>query len=48
LDLYGTAQRVDEARELSKEAVARGLDDPAAMLGDPGIDQLAAMRSQAG
>src|SRR5712671_7462031 len=38
--------RVDDARKLDQHAVARGLDDASAMLGDLGIDQFAPMRLQ--
>ena len=44
LNLGGAAHRVDDAGEFRQHAVAGGLDDPAVMLGDLRIDQLAEMR----
>src|SRR6266446_9436994 len=44
LDLGRAAQRIDHAGELHQQAVAGGLDDAAPVLGDLGIDQLAAVR----
>ena len=41
LHLGGAAQRVDDAGELDQQAVAGGLDDAAAVLGDLRVDQLA-------
>jgi hypothetical protein len=38
--------RLDDARELYQHAVPGGLDDPALVLGDLRIDQLAAMRPE--
>jgi hypothetical protein len=38
--------RLDRAGELDEEAVAGGLDQPAAMLGDPRVDHLCPDRSQ--
>src|SRR5262249_6661466 len=46
LQLDRTAHRVDDAGELGKEAVAGGLDDATAMLGDFGIAELTANRPQ--
>src|SRR5262249_48168614 len=43
LDLDGTADRVDNAREFRQHAVAGGFDDAAAVFLDLRIDQLAAM-----
>jgi hypothetical protein len=40
------AHRVDDARELDQHAVAGGLDDAPAMLGDLGINQFAPVRLQ--
>jgi hypothetical protein len=48
LDFDGAAYRIDDAGELDQQAVARGLDDAAAVLGDLGIDKLAPMRLQPG
>ena len=42
LHLDRAAHRVDDAGELDQHAVAGGLDDAAAVLGDLGIDKLAA------
>ena len=42
LHLDRAAHRIDDARELDQQAVAGGLDDAAAVLGDLRIDQLAA------
>ncbi len=39
---------LDDARELDQEAVAGRLDDAAAVVGDCGIDQVAAMRFEPG
>ena len=47
LDRDRAAHGVDDAGELDQDAVAGGLDDAAGMLGDLGIDQLAAMRLEA-
>ncbi len=44
LNLDGAAHRVDHARKFHQHAVAGGLDDPAVMLLDFRIDELAAMR----
>ncbi len=41
LHLYGAAHCVHRAREFDQDAVASSLDDPAAMLGDLGIEVLA-------
>jgi len=46
LHLDRTADRVDDAGELDKEAVAGGLDDAAPMLGDLGIAEFTAHRPQ--
>ena len=43
LHLGRAAQRVDDAGELHEQPVAGGLDDPTTVLGDLGIDQLAAV-----
>ncbi len=40
LDRNGALDGVDDAREFHQHAVARGLDDPSVMVGDPGVDQL--------
>src|SRR5262249_15151014 len=48
LDLDCAAYRVDDTGELDEDAVARGLDDAAAMLLDFGIDQFAPMALQRG
>ena len=42
-----TAQRIDYARELCREAIASVLYDPAPVLGDLRVDQFAEMRLQA-
>jgi hypothetical protein len=47
LQLSGTADRVDDARELYQYPVARPLDDAAGMLADLRVDELAAMRLEA-
>ena len=39
LHLDRAAHRIDDAGELDQQAVAGGLDDAAAMLGDLGIDE---------
>jgi hypothetical protein len=39
----GAAHRIDDRGELDQEAVARGLDDTALVLGDQRIDELPAM-----
>jgi hypothetical protein len=44
LDGDGAAHRLDGARKVDQQAVARTLDDAAAMRGDMGLDQLAQMR----
>ena len=44
LNLYGTADGVHYAPKLRQEAVASVFDDPPAVLGDIGIDQVAKMR----
>ena len=48
LDLDRTPHRVDDARELDQRAVARELDDTAAVLGDPRLDELLAQRLEPG
>jgi hypothetical protein len=40
----GTPQGVDDAGELDQQPVARGLDQPAAMLGDLRVDHLGTKR----
>src|SRR5580700_9916583 len=47
LQLGGTADRVDDAREFHQYPVAGRLDDAAGMLADLRIDELAAMRLEA-
>jgi hypothetical protein len=47
LDLDGAPHRIDDARKLHQHAVARGLDDAAAMPADLWVDELAAMGLQA-
>src|SRR5450631_63124 len=44
LNINGAAHGVDDADKLHQHPVARGLDDAAAVLGDPGVDQFLAMR----
>ena len=39
LDFHRAAHRIDSAGELDQHAVAGGLDDAAAVRGDPGIDE---------
>ena len=46
LDVHRAMNRIDNADELDQHAVASRLDDPPAILGDPRIDQLAAMQLQ--
>ena len=48
LDVDGAGDRLDHARELDQGAVAHELDQPAAMVGQQRVDQLGAMRLQAG
>ena len=48
LDEHGAAHRVDNARELDEGAVAHELDDAALVLGDQGLDELSAVRLEAG
>ena len=48
LHLDGAVQRIDHAGELDQHAVAGGLDDAAAVLGDLRVDELAAQRLQPG
>ena len=43
LDFDGTARRIEDAAELDQKAVAHHLEDAPAMLGDGGIEELAAM-----
>jgi hypothetical protein len=40
----GAAQSIDDAGELDQQPVARGLDEPAAMLGDLRVDHLGSKR----
>ena len=47
LHLDRAAHRIDDAGELDQQAVAGGLDDAAAMLGDFGVDKFAPQRLQA-
>ncbi len=47
LHLDRAAHRVDDAGELDQHAVAGGLDDAAAVLGDLRIEELAAQRLEA-
>ncbi len=44
----GASHRVDDAGEFRDQAIARGLDDAALMLGDAGVDQLDTMRGERG
>ena len=46
LDFDGAVNCVDDAAKLDDAAVARALDDTAAMHGDCGIDQIGAQRAQ--
>ena len=46
LNVDGAAHGVDDADEFDQHAVAGGLDDTAAVLGDLWIDQFLAMRFQ--
>src|SRR5262245_22598897 len=46
LQLGGAADGVDDARELRQQPVAGGLDDPSAMFGNRGVDELAAVRAE--
>ncbi len=46
LDVDGAARRVENAAELDHEAVAHHLEDATAMLGNGGIEELAAMLAQ--
>ena len=48
LDLDRTPHRVDDARELDQRAVARELHHTAAVLGDPGLDELFAQGLEPG
>ena len=48
LDLGSAQHRIDDAVEFDQHAVARGLDDAAAILGDGRIDQLDPMGLQTG
>ena len=47
LDGDGTLDRIDHARELAQRIVAGEVDDPAVMLGDQGLEQLAPARLEA-
>jgi hypothetical protein len=44
----GAAHRLDRTGKFDQEAVASGLDDAAAMLGNAGIDQIAPARLEPG
>ena len=44
LNVDGAGDGIDDARKLDKRAIADELDDPAAMFGNRGIDELGAMR----
>ena len=46
LDRHRAAYGIDDAGELNQQPVACGLDDPAVMAGDGGIDTLAPVRLQ--
>jgi hypothetical protein len=46
LDLHGATHRAVDAVEHHKQRIACGIDDPATMLGDGWIDQVAAQRPQ--
>ena len=48
LHLDRALDSVDHARELDQRAVAGELDDAAAMLGDPGLDEVLAQRLEPG
>ena len=48
LHLDRAAHRIDDAGKLDQQAVAGGLDDAAAVLGDLGVDELGADRLQRG
>jgi hypothetical protein len=43
LDVHRAASRFDDARKLDQDAIARGLDDPASMLGYFGIDKISSV-----
>jgi hypothetical protein len=47
LDLNGAAHGVHHARELRQQTIAGVLYDPAAVLGDLGVDQLPEVRGEA-
>jgi hypothetical protein len=47
LDLTRTPHRINDARELDQEPVARRLHDPPAMFGDLGVHERAAVRLEA-
>jgi hypothetical protein len=40
LHVHGAAHRIDHAGELQQQAIAGGLDDPATVLGDLGVNKL--------
>jgi hypothetical protein len=46
LHVDGALHGLGDAAELNEQAIARGLDETAVMLGDLGIDQLAAERAE--
>jgi hypothetical protein len=45
LDLQGTAHRPIDAVEHDEQSIARGVNNPSAVLGDCGIDQLTTQNS---
>ena len=48
LDAHGALQRIDDAAELDQQTVADGLDDPARVLLEHGVDHVLAMHPLAG
>src|SRR5262249_52312549 len=46
LNVDGTAQRIDNTAEFDEQPVAGGFDEPAPVLGDCGIEELAAQPSE--